>query len=99
MADSTSVSNSVTASEERVGFIADARLISVLGEQLIGSEKVGILELVKNAYDAGATTCIVTIEGVPGLPPPTRSLSDYAELPGPIIEIRDDGMGMTDEVL
>jgi len=53
--------------DEAVGFVADARLISVLGEQLIGSEKVGILELVKNAYDAGARICTVTLEGVPGL--------------------------------
>src|SRR2546427_111579 len=99
MPDSISTSNSVIGSEELVRFTADARLISVLGEQLIGSEKVGILELVKNAYDAGATTCTVTVEGVLGLPPETRSLPDYAELPGPIIEIRDDGMGMTDDVL
>src|SRR5262245_22389087 len=99
MSDSTSVNNSVTASEEAVRFVADARLISVLGEHLIGSEKVGILDLVKHAYYAGATTCTVTVEGGPGLQPITRSLPAYAELPGPIIEIKDDGTGMTGEVL
>jgi hypothetical protein len=57
MADSTQPVGSQPVSEEHVRFVADARLISVLGEQLIGSEKVGILELVKNAYDAGATIC------------------------------------------
>jgi len=62
MVDSTQPVGSQQVSEEQVKFVADARLISVLGEQLIGSEKVGILELVKNAYDAGATTCTVTIE-------------------------------------
>ena len=50
---------------------------------------------VKNAYDAGATNCVVTLEGVPGLPPEERLLGEYAALTGPIIEIRDDGSGMT----
>jgi signal transduction histidine kinase len=99
MADSTQPVDSDHVSEEQVRFVADARLISVLGEQLIGSEKVGILELVKNAYDAGAATCTVTVEGVPGLEPDTLSAAEYAGLPGPIIEIRDDGSGMTHAVL
>ena len=79
---------------DEVSFVADARLISILGEQLIGSEKVGVLELVKNAYDADASSCVVTIEGVPNLPLQARRLAEYADLPGPIIEIRDDGTGM-----
>jgi signal transduction histidine kinase len=87
-----------TPTEERVKFVADARLISVLGEQLIGSEKVGILELVKNAYDAGATLCVVTLEGVPGLAG-SRRLDEYKELPGPIIEVRDNGDGMSHDDL
>ena len=99
MADSTQPVNSKNVSEEQVRFVADARLISVLGEQLIGSEKVGVLELVKNAYDAGATICTVTVEGVPGLKPQARSAAEYRDLPGPIIEIRDDGSGMTHDVL
>lgn len=81
-----------------VYFVADARLISVLGEQLIGSEKVGVLELVKNTYDAGARKCTVTLEGVPGLEP-HRTLPEYAGLPGPIIEIVDDGSGMTKDAI
>lgn len=84
-------------SDEKVAFVADARLISILGEQLIGSEKVGVLELVKNAYDAGAAECVVTLEGVPNLPDQHRTIEDYQALPGPIIEIRDDGSGMTRE--
>ena len=80
---------------DHVHFVADARLLSILGEQLIGSERVGILELVKNSYDAGASQCVVTIEGVSTLEPKTRMLSDYKLLEGPIIEIRDDGCGMT----
>jgi signal transduction histidine kinase len=84
---------------EPVHFVADARLLSVLGEQLIGSEKVGVLELIKNAYDAGASVCTVTIEGVPGMEPATRNLTDYANLVGPVIEIRDDGSGMSRDAI
>jgi hypothetical protein len=51
----------------RLNFRADAHLIRVLGEQLIASEKVGVLELIKNAYDAGASYCRVRIESVPSL--------------------------------
>jgi signal transduction histidine kinase len=92
--------NADQATEETVQFIADARLISVLGEQLIGSEKVGILELVKNAYDANATECTVMLENVPGLSLDAQSVEDkeYA-LPGPIITISDDGSGMSHEDL
>jgi signal transduction histidine kinase len=89
----------VSTSEEQVTFVADARLISVLGEQLIGSEKVGVLELVKNAYDAGASLCTVTLEGVPGLTPKSRHLTEFESLPGPIIVIRDDGVGMAHDDL
>jgi signal transduction histidine kinase len=99
MPEPTQPINSEQVTEERVRFVADARLISVLGEQLIGSEKVGILELIKNAYDAGATICLVTVEGVPGLKPEGRSAVEYEGLPGPIIEIRDDGSGMTHDTL
>src|SRR5882672_11235879 len=99
MADSTQPIDSAQVSDEPVKFVADARLISVLGEQLIGSEKVGILELVKNAYDAGAKLCTVTLEGVPGLQPTVRTLTDYELLPGPILEIRDDGSGMSKDDL
>ncbi len=82
---------------EPVRFVADARLLSILGEQLIGSEKVGVLELIKNAYDANASSCAVTIDGVPGMPPKTRSLARYQDLPGPVIEVRDNGIGMSRE--
>lgn len=44
-----------------------ARLVSILGEQLIRDETVGILELVKNAYDADASLVQVRIVGTSGL--------------------------------
>lgn len=84
---------------EPVTFVADARLISILGEQLIGSERVGVLELVKNAYDAGASLCSVKIAKVPGLSRVTQLDLDDSELEGPVLEIRDDGSGMNHEQL
>jgi len=77
-----------------VRFTADAHLISVLGEQLITSEQVGILELIKNAYDAGAQRCSVAIEKVPGMEPLQEPAAEVAALPGPVITIVDDGVGM-----
>ncbi|MGC1378228.1 MAG: sensor histidine kinase [Anaerolineales bacterium] len=83
----------------RLNFKADAHLIKVLGEQLIASEKVGILELIKNAYDAGASYCKVRIENIPFLTKAFESEYVFPELPGPVIIIEDDGSGMTRDVI
>ena len=40
-----------------------ARLISLIGDELISDERVAIVELVKNAYDADATSVSVRFEG------------------------------------
>ncbi|MGF7081942.1 signal transduction histidine kinase [Mucilaginibacter sp. UYCu711] len=80
-----------------LNFKADAHLVQVLGEQLIASERVGILELVKNGFDAGASYCNVTIENVPNLPRLPNALFEYPDFPGPVIIIDDDGSGMTKE--
>lgn len=82
-----------------VSLIADVHLIQILGEQLIGSEKVGILELIKNSYDAGATECHVWIEKVPGLPDVPLSDPEIANLPGPVITISDNGCGMDENTI
>lgn len=82
-----------------VRFVADVHLVQILGEQLIGSEKVGILELIKNSYDAGATECHVWIERVPGLPEIEPSDPEVAELPGPVITITDNGSGMDEDTI
>lgn len=76
-----------------LNFKADAHLLTVLGEQLIATEQVGILELVKNAYDAGASQCVVRIESIPSLPPKTAEY-EYKQYSGPVVVIRDDGRGM-----
>lgn len=57
-----------------------ARLIGLIGEELISDEPVAVVELVKNAYDADATRVSVKFEGE-GSRPET-------------IVILDDGCGM-----
>lgn len=83
----------------RLNFRADAHLIRVLGEQLIASEKVGVLELIKNAYDAGATYCRVIIESVPELSDLVSGQYLFPDLPGPVVVIEDNGSGMTRDVI
>lgn len=78
-----------------LNFKADAHLVQVLGEQLIASERVGILELVKNSYDARASYCNVRIEKVPGLNSISDSNYNFNEFDGPVIIIEDDGTGMS----
>jgi len=90
--------------KQQVKFVADVHLLKILGEQLITSEKVGILELIKNAYDAGADFCRVRIDNVPGLPQlsaPADAPMDGSirELPGPVITIEDNGRGMDYQAL
>jgi signal transduction histidine kinase len=62
-----------------------ARLLLQLGDQLIRSENIAITELVKNSYDADASECKVTFKAI-----------DTADGE---IEIADDGIGMTPEVV
>lgn len=81
----------------QLNFKADAHLVQVLGEQLIASERVGILELVKNAIDAGASYCNVRIENVPNLDEIPDTIYHFNEYEGPVIVVEDDGGGMTRE--
>ncbi len=60
-------------------------ILKRLGEELIPSIDIGIVELVKNAYDADATECRVMLEGV--------------ERPGGVLRVSDDGVGMTLEAI
>jgi signal transduction histidine kinase len=63
-----------------------ARLVSILGDQLITSKWVGVIELVKNCYDADASEVSV------------RFL-DFDTSGSPVIEIVDDGDGMTLDII
>lgn len=61
-------------------FSVDSALLSELGEKLVESPHIALVELVKNAYDADATSVTVKI----------RFTST-----GPDIQIADNGSGMT----
>src|SRR4051812_48841802 len=65
-----------------VSFRPRARLVSVLGEHLISDPAVGIVELVKNSYDADATEAFV-------------ELRDITDLNRASMVIADNGSGMT----
>ena len=64
----------------KLRFSIDSALLSELGERLVESVHIALLELVKNAYDADATA--VTVKMVP-------RKDDYE------IHVVDDGIGMT----
>ena len=63
-----------------------ARLISLIGEELISDEAVAVVELVKNSYDADATRVEVRFEGENPLQPEN-------------LIVTDDGVGMTLETV
>lgn len=65
-------------------FTVDTKLFQELGELLVAKEATALVELVKNAYDADATT--VTVHG--------SNLRDSSQ--GEIV-VNDDGLGMTAE--
>jgi signal transduction histidine kinase len=49
---------------QEINFTPKARLIKILGEQLIKDATVGIIELVKNAYDADATKVSIVMQSL-----------------------------------
>ena len=67
-------------------FSVKPRLLTLLGDQLIRDANLAVFELVKNAYDADSTKCLVVVEN-PDKPTEAR------------IVIRDDGCGMDENVL
>jgi hypothetical protein len=63
-----------------------ARIVRILGDELISSDIVAIIELVKNAYDAEATRVLVRFQGP-------------FEIGQGVIEIIDNGHGMSLETI
>src|ERR1700675_4725037 len=63
-------------------FRAKSRLVEILGKHLIKDNTVGLLELVKNAYDADATLVEVSLQNLDN---PDRT----------VISVSDNGEGMT----
>lgn len=66
---------------KQISFRPKARIMKTLGDELISSETVAIIELVKNAYDADAKNVLIKFGGS------LRKGEGY-------IEISDDGHGM-----
>ena len=66
-------------------FRPKARLLQLLGDELIGSPRLAVFELVKNAYDADANEVVVNL--------------DLARTDSPSITVTDDGEGMSLDVL
>ena len=71
----------VTQREIRQPFRPRARLLQLLGDELIGSPRLAVFELVKNAYDADANEVTVRL--------------DLTFRDEPTITVTDDGEGMT----
>lgn len=67
-----------------------ARLITMLGDQLIKNELVALVELIKNAYDADASWVKVSF---------INFGDDYSLTPTSRIIIEDDGCGMNAHIL
>jgi hypothetical protein len=67
---------------EKLRFRPRARIIRTIGDQLISGPEAAVIELVKNSYDADATT--VTLKFFPPLQPGRGRIT-----------IQDDGHGMT----
>jgi signal transduction histidine kinase len=62
-----------------------ARLLQLLGDELIGNPRLAVFELVKNAYDACARQVVVTLGGL--------------DTDSPWVEVSDDGDGMSLETI
>ena len=72
-------------SEFHQPFRPRARVLQLLGDELIGSARLAVFELVKNAYDADANEAVVQL--------------DLVSNQEPMIVVADDGEGMTLDVL
>lgn len=67
-----------------------ARLLTMLGDQLIKNERIAAIELIKNSYDADADWVKVSFENF---------TEDYRVGPDSKIIIEDNGTGMTETVI
>lgn len=71
-----------------------ARLMNIIGDQLITDKIVGVIEVVKNCYDADAENVQVRFFNVHN-----RGKNYLSEKDRPYIEIEDDGDGMTLDII
>ena len=75
---------------ERLSIRPYARLLTMLGDQLIKNERIALVELIKNAYDADAERVEVRFEGFH---------DDMTHNDASRIVVRDNGVGMSPEAV
>lgn len=75
-------------SSEKLSIRPYARLLTMLGDQLIKNERIALVELIKNAYDADADSVEVRFENFNE----DMSINDCSS-----IVVKDDGCGMNPE--
>ena len=78
------------ADEDQLPLRPYARLLTMLGDQLIRNERVALVELLKNAYDADASWVKVTFEGFD---------DHFRSTTHSRIVIEDDGLGMDEHTI
>jgi signal transduction histidine kinase len=78
--------NPTKVEEGTLKFRPKARLLYILGHELITDETIAMIELMKNSYDADAQEVHVT-------------LTDVSDKEKGKIEIKDDGHGMTLDII
>lgn len=71
-----------------------ARLMNILGDQLITDKKVAVIEIIKNSYDADANFVKVRFNNMSNIKFNDLSKEDQA-----YIEIEDDGCGMSLDII
>lgn len=76
----------MTAENGAIPFQPKARLIKLLGDELISNEVIALVELVKNSYDADATSVEVLLENI-------------TDIDNGKIIVRDNGTGMSKETV
>lgn len=67
-----------------------ARLLTMLGDQLIKNELIALVELIKNSYDADSSNVKIRFENFD---------DNYSVLETSKITIEDDGCGMSEDIL
>jgi len=72
--------------DNKLEFRPRARMLLQLGDQLIRNESIALLEIVKNSYDANATSATISMKNVTD--------PEHGE-----ISIEDDGDGMNAEII
>lgn len=67
-----------------LSFRVQSHILKLLGDELIGHDRLAVFELVKNSYDAGATQVDVTLA---------------LKATPPTIQVLDDGVGMSSNTI